>query len=127
MEVPMKQPMRPRMTIGFTAFILAIALIAAPNFALAQDNADDSMQMVTGCLQKGPGTGGFSLTDENGKLWDVHSTTIHFAAHVGHTVTLTGTIPQKSKNDGTAPDTSPQNHLNVTDLKMVSDHCSNKN
>jgi hypothetical protein len=113
--------------VASLVFALAVALIAAPAFALPQDNADDSMQMVTGCLQKGPAANRYSLTDENGKLWDLHSGTVQFGPHVGHTVTVTGTIPQKEKNDGTAPDTSPQNHLNVTDLKMVSERCESKN
>lgn len=119
--------MRQKIAMGSMAFVLAIALMSVSNLALGQDNADDSRQMVTGCLQKGPGENRYSLTDENGKLWDVHSTTVHFAPHVGHTITVTGTIPQKEKNDGTAPDTSPQNHLNVTGLKMVSERCESKN
>jgi hypothetical protein len=123
----MEGAMRLKIAMGSMAFVLAVVLMTAPNLALAQDNADDSMQMVTGCLQKGPGANRYSLTDENGKLWDVHSTTVQFGPHVGHTVTVTGTIPQKEKNDGTAPDTSPQNHLNVTDLKMVSERCQTKN
>jgi hypothetical protein len=32
-------------------------------------------------------------------------------------------IPAKPKNPAAPEDTSPQNHLNVTDLKKISDTC----
>ena len=64
----------------------------------------------------------YRLIDENGKLWDLRSKNVSFAPHVGHTVTVSGTIPQKSKNSDPS-DTSPQNNLNVTELDMVSDTC----
>ena len=49
---------------------------------------------------------------------------VSFAPHVGHMVTVSGTIPQKSSNDNDkAGDTSPQNDLAVTKLEMVSDTC----
>ena len=102
----------------------AMSLMASPAITHAQDNASDSTQMVTGCLQKGSNANTFTLTDENGKLWDLRSKTVQLGPHVGHTVTISGTIPQKSKNDNKAAgDTSPQNHLRVTDLKMVSESC----
>jgi len=113
--------------IAIVSIAFALVLMTVPNLALAQDNPDDSMQMVTGCLQKGSGPNSYTLTDDNGKLWDVHSKTVRFGPHVGHTVTLTGTIPEKSKENRSSGDTSPQNHLDVTDLKMVSDHCESKN
>jgi hypothetical protein len=106
------------------ATMATMSWMASPAITHAQDNPDDSSQTVTGCLKKGPTANTYSLNDENGKLWDVHSKTIPFAKHVGHTVTLTGTIPQKSndqnKSDG---DTAPQNRLRVTNLKMVSETC----
>jgi hypothetical protein len=110
-------------TLFFTMMMMAI-----PGVALAQDNASDSTQTVTGCLQKGPTANNYTMTDENGKLWDLHSKTVQLGPHIGHTVTVTGTIPQKSKGNGndTSGDTSPQNHLRVTSLKMVSDSCQQK-
>ncbi len=96
-----------------------------PGTGMLQDNPDDSTQTVTGCLRKGAGTDSkiYTLMDENGKLWDLRSTTVSFAPHVGHMVTVSGTIPQKSKKPGNADDTSPQNHLVVTKLDMVSETC----
>lgn len=111
-------------TLAFTMIVMAI-----PGVVLAQDNASDSAQVVTGCLQKGPTANNFTLTDQVGNLWDIHRKTVQLGPHVGHTVTVTGTIPQKSKGDGddTSGDTSPQkNHLRVRSLKMVSDSCEQK-
>jgi len=107
---------------------LTMIMMAIPGVARAQDNASDSTQTVTGCLQKGPTASNYTMTDENGKLWDLHSKTVQLGPHIGHTVTVTGTIPQKSKGNGndTSGDTSPQNHLRVTNLKMVSDSCQQK-
>ena len=105
------------------AALAAISFTAAPTITHAQDNADDSTQMVTGCLKKGSGNG-FTLTDEQGKMWILHCKTVQLAPHAGHTVSITGTIPQKSKDENnTNGNTSPQNSLRVTNLKMVSETC----
>jgi hypothetical protein len=63
------------------------------------------------------------LTDEDGKPWDLPSETVPLGPHVSHIVTVTGTIPKDSKGSGSLGDTSPQNHLLVTSLKMVRDNC----
>jgi hypothetical protein len=111
-----------KLVIGAVA-LAAMSLAAAPIVTHAQDNADDSTQMVTGCLKKGSGNT-FSMTDEQGKMWVLHSKTVQLGPHVGHTVTITGTIPQKSKDENnTDGNTSPQNNLRVTNLKMVSETC----
>jgi hypothetical protein len=102
--------------------MFAILLMASSGIALAQDDPDDSRQRATGCLRKGATAKRYKLIDENGKLWDLRSKNVSFAPHVGHTVTVSGTIPQKSKNSDPS-DTSPQNNLNVTALDMVSDTC----
>jgi hypothetical protein len=112
-----------KLAIGAVA-VAAMSMVASPAIARAQGNPSDSTQMVTGCLQKGATANSFTLTDENGKLWDLHSKTVQLGSHVGHTVTVTGTIPQKSKDeDKSSGDTSPQNHLRVTNLKMVNESC----
>ena len=105
--------------LGISMF--AVLLIASSSAALAQDDPDDSIQRVTGCLRKGAAANHYRLIDENGKLWDLQSKNVSFAPHLGHTVTVSGTIPQKSKKNPS--DTSPQNNLNVTQLEMVSDTC----
>lgn len=106
--------------LGISMF--AVLLIVSLGVSLAQDDPDDSRQRVTGCLRKGAAAHRYNLIDENGKLWGLQSKNVSLGPHVGHTVTVSGTIPQKSKDDNTG-DTSPQNNLNVTQLEMVSDTC----
>lgn len=111
-----------KFAVGAVALV-ALSLTASPIITHAQDNPDDSTQMVTGCLKKGSANS-FTLTDEQGKMWVLHSKTVQLAPHAGHTVSITGTIPQKSKNENnTNGNTSPQNNLRVTNLKMVSETC----
>lgn len=100
--------------------MLTIAIMAVPGIAAAQDRTDIKTHTATGCLQKSPIASTYTITDENGKLWDLRSETVSLNAHVGHTVTVSGTIPKESKN---STDTSPQNHLLVTKLDMVRDSC----
>jgi hypothetical protein len=111
-----------KLAIGAIA-LAAISVTATPIVTHAQDNADNSTQMVTGCLKKGSGNS-FTLTDEQGKMWVLHSKTVQLAPHVGHTVSITGTIPQKTKSENNQEgNTAPQNNLRVTNLKMVSETC----
>jgi hypothetical protein len=116
------------MNLKFAVGTLALAAIMAmPGMAKAQDEPDNSTHMVTGCIQKPANSNVYFLLDENGKLWDIHSKTIKFAPHVGHTVTLTGTTTKNSEDqDKKNGDSSPQNHLQVTKLTMVSESCSQK-
>jgi len=102
---------------------------AALGVGLAQDNPDHSTQRVTGCLRKGTEANHYRLLDDNGKLWNLQSKNVSFAPHVGHhvghLVSVTGTIPQKSANDNDKTgDTSPQNDLLVTKLDLVRDTCT---
>ena len=112
------------MNLKLAVGALAVAAMFTPAIAHAQDNPSDSEQMVTGCIQKGSGADNFTLTDENGKMWVLRSKTVKFSPHVGHTVTVSGTIPQKTKDQNAAEgNTSPQNTLRVSNLKMVSETC----
>jgi hypothetical protein len=108
------------MLLKLTLGILILALMAVSGIAVAQENTDNSTQTATGCLRKSPIANIYMLTDENGKMWDLRSKTVPLGQHVGHTVTVSGTIPKES-NDSS--DTAPQNHLLVAKLDMVRDSC----
>lgn len=99
--------------------ILSIAMMPVPGVAVMQDT-DDATHTATGCLDRTPIGNVYLLTDEDGKTWDLRSKTVPLGPHVGHTVTVTGTIPKDSKG---SRDTTPQNHLLVTKLDMVRDNC----
>jgi hypothetical protein len=94
-------------------FLLS-ALITLPPTACGQENTDESPHHVTGCLRQGAAANIYTLTDEEGKTWDLRSRTVALAPHVGHTVTATGTIP---KSDKPSDDNTPQNHLVVTEVE----------
>ena len=110
------------MNLKLAIGILAIAIMTVPGIAVTQ-KTDGSTHTATGCLGKSPTANVYALTDEDGKLWDLRSETVSLGPHVGHTVTIIGTIPKDSKGSNTSGDTSPQNHLLVTSLKMVRDNC----
>jgi hypothetical protein len=90
---------------------------------------------LTGCLQKGTEAAVFSITAEDGKAWDLSSTTVKLDQHVGHQVTVTGSVHHESKAQEKAEEKKEgqmekaagkeeYGDLRVTDLKMVSETCS---
>jgi opacity protein-like surface antigen len=86
---------------------------------------------VTGCLQKGDEQGEFAITGEDGKSWDLHSTAVKLDEHIGHKVTVAGTITRESKaeekKEGEVEKASGKQEygdLRVTSLKMISTTCS---
>ena len=104
---------------------LAVFVLVSIGVASGQDDPDDSTQRVTGCVKKGSEANHYRVLGDNGKLWNLQSKNVRFAPHLGHWVTVSGTIPQKSNNDSDkAGDTSPQNDLMVTKLDVVRDTCT---
>ncbi len=90
---------------------------------------------LTGCLQKGTEAAVFSITAEDGKNWDLSSTTVKLDEHVGHQVTVTGSVHHESKAQEQAEEKKEgqmekaagkeeYGDLRVTDLKMVSETCT---
>jgi len=129
------------------SFVLLTTLVCLAQEPANQDNAkatatqDKTEQKptpsktVTGCLQKGQQAASFSLTGEDGKTWDLSSTTVNLDEHVGHQVTVTGSAHRETKTQEKAEDKKEgqmekaagkeeYGDLRVTDLKMVSETCS---
>jgi hypothetical protein len=102
--------------------------------AAPQENQEKSASKtttVTGCLQKGDQPDQFSITGEDGKSWDLRSTTVKLADHVGHQVTVTGSPTRdakaEEKKEGqveNAAEKKELGELRVTSLKMVSQNCT---
>lgn len=98
----------------------------------AKAKTEHQTLIVTGCLQKGKEAGGFFITAEDGKAWELFSSTVKLDKHVGHKVTLTGYQVHKSKaaEAKKAPNEKEESagkeyaDMNVTSLKMVSETCS---
>lgn len=96
-----------------------------------QEKSANQTKTVTGCLQKGDQPDQFSITGEDGKSWDLRSSTVKLADHVGHQVTVTGSPTREAKAEEkkegqveNAAEKKELGELRVTSLKMVSQSCA---
>ena len=113
--------------------LVLCVILAACTFGFAKEKAD--VRQVTGCLAKGDSAKEFVLTGSDGSTWEVRSSNVALAEHVGHTVTATGVVSnaamhnlkedakEAAKDSGMKKDDSEHGHLKVTAVKMVSESC----
>ena len=113
-----------------TSWFAPLALfILSPFLMYAQDSA--SATSITGCLKLGSEKGGYYVTAEDGKLYELIGKAGNFDQHVNHTVTVTGhTIklpePQEAKpepHEKTEAANNPYVDFQPTEIKMVSASC----
>ncbi|MGC1417513.1 MAG: hypothetical protein WA817_19650 [Candidatus Acidiferrum sp.] len=116
--------MKIKLTTGLLVLAFALGSNALAATATSHQAKERSSATITvaGCLHNGATTDVFLLTAKDGKGWDVSSKTVDIAKHVGETVSLTGTAVTTESTDGSAA--SATTRLDVSDLKMVSDSCS---
>ena len=114
---------------AFLLFVFALGTCTTPS-ASAQEKSAGSKTTVTGCLQKGDEAGEYSITGADGKTYELRSKTVKLSQHLGHKVTITGTLRAESaeKEKGEAEEHEKKEgaeagDIKVTDLKMVSDKC----
>jgi hypothetical protein len=108
---------------------------------VAQDSSSDSKskadtRTITGCLSKASGADEYLLTGKDGSTWEVRSSTVSLADHVGHTVSATGVVSNAmmhnlkedtkdvAKDAHMKKDNAEHGHMKVTDVQMVSDSCT---
>ncbi len=119
--------------VGVILFLgLSTALLyGAPQ--MSSDKAAATTQTITGCLQKGTESGGFFLVSTENKHWELYpGSGVSLAEHVGHTVTVTGTVAHRTsaQEEKSQPNEKKEmgkmEHadLNVSSVKHVSDTCS---
>jgi len=137
-----------RMMFAALAFVVLTTLVALgqepaspdnPKRATTQEKQDHKpaspIKTVTGCLQKGPEAGEFSITGEDGKTWELNSKSVKLDEHVGHQVAVTGSAHHESKAKEKAEEKKEgemekaagkeeYGNLRVTNLKMVSETCN---
>ena len=111
--------------------LLAGALGLSVTTMQAQDNQADRKTEaggtvnVTGCLQKGASANAYSITGEDGKSYNLSSTSVKLEDHLNHKVTVTGKTSTdtaaKGHSESTSTSSSPS--LTVSSLKMVSASC----
>src|SRR5450755_1868203 len=74
----------------------ATLLYGAPQMANDKASAG-SDQTVTGCLQKGVEPVGFFVIGADNQHWELYSSgEVSLADHVGHTVTVTGSVANRT-------------------------------
>jgi len=90
---------------------------------------------ITGCLAQGDSAKEFNLTADDGSTWEVRSSNVSLAEHVGHTVTATGVVSNATAHNmkedakdaahdsGMKKSNTEHGHLKITDVQMVSDSC----
>jgi hypothetical protein len=108
-------------------------VLAGCTFGFAKEKAD--VRDITGCLSKGDSAKEFLLTGTDGSTWEVRSSNVALAEHVGHTVTATGVVSNAkmhnmkedakdaAKDSGMKKTDEEHGHLTITKVKMVSDSC----
>ena len=113
--------------------LLLCVIFACCTFGFAKEKAD--VRDVTGCLSKGDSANEFLLTGNDGSTWEVRSSKVTLAEHLGHTVTATGVVSNATmhnmkedakdaaKDSGATKTNEEHGHLTVTVVKMVSDSC----
>ncbi len=108
----------------------SVLLYGAPRTA---DEKASATQTATGCLQKGTEPGGFFLISSDNKHWELYGNPeVSLADHVGHTVTVSGTLAHRSQAQEEKSQPYEQKEiggrqhddLQVSNVKMVSANCS---
>ena|SRR5690242_18542158 len=114
--------------------VILVMLVASMGFA--SDKSKSDVRNITGCLSKGDSATEFLLTGNDGSTWEVRSSSVALAKHVGHTVTATGVVSNSTMHNmkedtkdmasdaGMKKDNNEHGHLKVTQVTMVSDSCN---
>lgn len=120
--------------------VLVVFLGLAPISAFGQDAASTpkpkaEVRNITGCLSKGDSADEFLLTGKDGSTWEVRSTKVTLADHVGHTVIAHGVVSNSTMHNmkedaknaavdsGVKKNDAEHGHLTISSLKMVSSSC----
>lgn len=112
------------------ALCLAFMIGAAALAQQAEKKEKSSSKTVTGCLQKSDEADEFKLTAADGKTYDLRSSSVKLAEHVGHKVTVTGSFKPESygkdkdeEKEKTESGDKEAGDIQVKSLKMVSTSC----
>lgn len=118
------------MALAFAFAFVGKSTLTAQEQEKGEQASTGSSTTVTGCLQKGNEAGEYSIT-ENGKTYGLRSQSVDLSKHVGHKVSVTGTMKPESEA-GERTEASEKNEakeakeagdIRVTNLKMISESC----
>lgn len=119
--------------------MMCLVLVCTASLWAMADDADSKgksdTRTITGCLSQGDSAKEFNLAASDGSTWEVRSSNVSLAKHVGHTVTATGVVSNATAHNmkedtkdmaqdaGLKKDNHEHGHLKITAVKMVSDSC----
>ena len=119
--------------------LLCLVLACTSVWVMADDSSGkgkSDTRTITGCLSQGDNAKEFKLTADDGGTWEVRSSNVSLAQHVGHKVTATGVVSNATAHNmkedtkdmahdtGMKKNNAEHGHLKVTDVQMVSESCS---
>jgi hypothetical protein len=107
--------------------LVAVLAVGASFFVVQarQNQAKAKTVTITGCLQKGDEANEFAITGEDGKKYELTSKQVALKDHVGHKVTVTGTLRREERDaDEDESKEGWAGQVRVTSLKMVTNSCS---
>jgi hypothetical protein len=122
------------------AMLLGLFLAAATSVSLAQDTTSSGKskteaRTITGCIAQGTTSHSYVLNGNDGSTWDLKSDKVVVADHVGHTVTVKGTVSHVTMHNtkeeakdaaasvGMKKTNDEHGDLEVASLRMVSKSC----
>lgn len=120
------------------SLLLCLVLACTAILATANDSekGKSDTRTITGCLSQGDNAKEFNLKADDGSTWEVRSSNLSLAKHVGHKVTVTGVVSNATAHNlkedtkdmahdtGVKKGNNEHGHLKATDVQMVSDSCS---
>ena len=124
-----------RKTLLCAALVALCTMWGVAQDASSQPKSKSKVRTITGCLSQGDSANEFQLTTSDGSTWEVRSDEVPLAKHVGHTVTATGVVShskthnlkedakQAGSDTGAMKQHAEHGHMQITDVKMVSDSC----
>ena len=112
--------------------LLLSVLLLGTAWAAAQSNPSQQtsgksggQETVKGCLSSSGGT--YTLTDKDGKTFQLTGDTAKLTEHVGHEIKVTGTVSAASASSSDAMGkTNAAQTLDVSTVKHVSKSCEGK-
>jgi len=121
------------------SLLFCLLLICTASVLVTQDasaKGKSHTRTITGCLSQGDSAKELNLKADDGSTWEVRSSTVALADHVGHKISATGVVSNRTAHNmkedtkdmahdtGVTKENNEHGHLKITDVQMVSDSCS---
>jgi len=124
-----------KIAVALGIFLFAFAGVSQAQDTTSSGKSKSEVRTITGCLAPGTSSGSYVLNGNDGSTWDLKSDKVALADHVGHTVTVKGTVSnttlhnmkEEAKDTAASAGMKKTNDehgtLDAASLKMVSKSC----